>query len=122
MSERDETPEDRREQPERPAVDAFRSMLRAAVVLLLILLAIAGLKSYRDLSTVRAQEAELQRSILETQTQIRALTERVERIHEDPAMLEQLAREELGWVRPRDLVIVLPDSPQAAVEAADAER
>ena len=34
---------------------------------------------------------------------------RVARIERDPTTLEQLAREELGWVRDGDLVIVLPD-------------
>lgn len=89
--------------------DTFRSLLRVAVMTLLLLLAVAGFKSWRDLSVARAHETELEERIDETERSIQVLERRIERIRSDPAMLEQLAREELGWVRDGDLVIVLPD-------------
>ncbi|MEM1178617.1 MAG: septum formation initiator family protein [Acidobacteriota bacterium] len=89
--------------------DTFRSLLRVAVLTLLMLLAVAGIKSYRDLNVARAHEAELEGRIERTEESIDILEQRLERIREDPNMLEQLAREELGWVREGDLVVVLPE-------------
>jgi cell division protein FtsB len=87
---------------------------------LLALLAVAGIKSYRDLAAVRGQEAALRQQVEQTQQRIEALRHRVERLRSDPAALERLAREELGMVRPGDVVIVLPAEdadPPAAPEA-----
>ena len=86
----------------------LRSWLAVAVLLLLGMLAAAGLKSYRDLDEVRSQETDLRQRIEATEGRIRRLDERLERIENDPWTLERLAREELGMVRPGDLVIVLP--------------
>ncbi|MEO1365539.1 MAG: septum formation initiator family protein [Acidobacteriota bacterium] len=89
--------------------DTFRSVLRVAVLTLLMLLAVAGIKSYRDLNVARAHEAELESRIERTEESIEILEKRIERMRDDPTMLEQLAREELGWVRDGDLVVVLPE-------------
>ena len=75
---------------------------------LLGLLAMAGVKSYRDLATARDIENNLRREISETRTRVLALTEQIDRIKNDPATLERIAREELGMVREGDVVIVLP--------------
>ena len=81
------------------------------MVVLLALLAVAGLKSYRDLEAARAQETLIQQRIEATQVTIRGLSGRVDRLREDPAMLERLAREDLGMVRPGDVILVLPEEP-----------
>ena len=73
--------------------DSFRPVLGATVLLVLALLAIAGLKSSRDLETARARER---------------LRVRIDRLRHDPGMLERLAREDLGMVRPGDVIIELP--------------
>lgn len=86
-------------------------MLGAAVILLLVLLAIAGAKSYRDLATARSRERSLLERTEETRERIEALEERIERLRNDPVTLERTAREELGFVYPRDVVIVLPEKP-----------
>ncbi len=95
-------------QTDRPPGRPARSWLAVAVLLLVGMLAAGGLKSYRDLDEVRSQEADLRRRIEATEARIRRLDERLERIANDPWTLERLAREELGMVRPGDLVIVLP--------------
>ncbi|MCP3957083.1 MAG: hypothetical protein GY719_04460 [bacterium] len=87
----------------------MRPFLGAAVLAILALLATAGVKSYRDLGVARDQERELLEEIAEAEERIRVLGARIERIENDPAMLEQLAREELGMVREGDVVIVLPE-------------
>ncbi len=112
----DSAPEDGRTAEDRAADGRaaghpFRSWLGIAVLLLLGLIAAAGFKSYRDLDEVHSQEAELRQNVAATQQRIRRLEARIERIENDPWTLERLAREELGMVRPDDLVIVLPEEP-----------
>lgn len=93
----------------------LRSLLGAAVFLLLALLLTAGLKSYSDLAASRAHEDALDQQIATTRQRIDVLSDRIERIKNDPLTLERLAREDLGLVKPGDVVIVLPtegeDSP-----------
>lgn len=97
-------------------------MLSVTVFALLGLLAMAGVKSYRELAAAQDVEASLRREISETQTRIRALTEHIDRIENDPATLERLAREELGMVREGDLVIVLPEEAESMEAAPTAAR
>ena len=93
--------------------DSFRPVLGAAVVLFLALLAIAALKSYRDLASARAHQHLLERQIHETAARSEWLRLRIDRLHHDPGMLERLAREDLGMVRPGDVIIELPDGAVA---------
>ncbi len=79
------------------------------MLFLLALLATAGFKSYRDLAATRAHEAELAEQIEASEARIRVLREYVRTIEDDPLTLERLAREQLGMVRPGDVVIVLPE-------------
>ncbi len=100
--------------PEAPArTDSFRPVLGATVVLFLALLAIAALKSYRDLSAARAHEHLLATQIAETRARSERLRVRIDRLHHDPGMLERLAREDLGMVHPRDVIIELPEGAVA---------
>ncbi|HEX4964004.1 MAG TPA: septum formation initiator family protein [Thermoanaerobaculia bacterium] len=95
--------------PEAPArTDSFRPVLGAAVVLFLALLAVAALKSYRDLASARAREHLLAAQIEETKARSERLRARIDRLHHDPGMLERLAREDLGMVHPGDVIIELP--------------
>jgi cell division protein FtsB len=82
--------------------------LGVAVVALLGLLAVAGVKSYHDLAMVRQHEAQLAVEIGAAEGRIDTLQQRVERLDLDPLTLERLAREDLGMVLPGDVVIVLP--------------
>ncbi len=95
----------------RPWTQAPWSYLGATVVVLLALLAAAGVKSYRDLDAARAHEATLHLRIEQTEERLLRLGERIGRIEGDPLTLERLAREELGMVYPEDVVIVLPEEP-----------
>ena len=81
-----------------------------AVLVLLGLLATAGVKSFRDLKAARDLEADLEQRIAASQSRIRVLSDYVRMIEEDPLTLERLAREDLGMVKPGDVVIVLPES------------
>lgn len=93
--------------------DSFRPVLGAAVGLFVALLAIASLKSYRDLESARTRERLLETRIEETTSRIEHLRVRIDRLRTDPGTLERLAREDLGMVRPGDVIIELPLDPAA---------
>ena len=86
----------------------FRSLLSALVVFLLLVLATAALKGWRDLDRARAREAELHEKIAGTEQRIESLRARIRDLKDDPATLERIAREDLGLVHPNDVVLVLP--------------
>jgi cell division protein FtsB len=88
--------------------DSFRPVLGATVLLVLALLAIAALKSSRDLEAARARERLLQTRIGETRARSERLRVRIDRLRHDPGMLERLAREDLGMVKPGDVIVELP--------------
>jgi len=98
--------------------DSFRPVLGAAVLLAFALLAIAALKSNRDLQAARAHERMLAAKIAATRAESEHLQVRIDRLRHDPGMLERLAREDLGMVRPRDVVIELPEPKVAPVAPA----
>jgi len=89
----------------------LRSLVTVAVGTALLALAAAGLKSWRDYEQVRARERALEESIAAGERRIRGLERRIESLEKDPATLDSVAREELGLVRPDEVVIVLPESP-----------
>lgn len=98
-----------REAPVRP--DSLRSVLGAAVLFALVLLAFASVKSHRDLVAARDHERLLRTTIGLTEHRIERLHGRIRQLRNDPDTLERLAREELGLVRPGDLVLVLAEEP-----------
>ncbi|MEM7048592.1 MAG: septum formation initiator family protein [Acidobacteriota bacterium] len=87
----------------------MRSLLIGALVLFLTLMVVAAFESYRDLTMVQAREAELQDELAATEDAILDLEERIVGLREDPAILERLAREELGMMKPGEVVILLPE-------------
>jgi cell division protein FtsB len=88
-----------------------RNLVAALGILALLALSIASFESYRDLRMGRGRELELRREISATEGRIESLEQRVSRLRDDPATLEQLAREELMMARPGEVVIVLPEEP-----------
>jgi len=73
----------------------------ATVLLFVALLGIAAWKGSRDLASAREREHLLETRIEDTQG-------RIDRLRSDPGTLERLAREDLGMVRPGDVIIELP--------------
>jgi cell division protein FtsB len=94
--------------------DSFRPVLGATVVLVFALLAIAALKSNRDLQAARSRERLLTSRIAATAAESERLRARIARLHDDPGMLERLAREDLGMVRPGDVIVELPEATAPA--------
>ena len=90
----------------------FPRLLALVVGSLLLLLGLAALSSYRDLSVARDRRQALQGEIEQTHTENEELARLIERLRSDPATLERLAREQGRMMRPDDLVIVIPEDPQ----------
>jgi len=91
-----------------------------ALAFTLLLLAAAGLKSWRDLQTSRAREATILERIRVSEANVERLKQRIDRLGHDGVTLERAAREELGMVKPGDVVIVLPPPPTQAPAPAPA--
>jgi cell division protein FtsB len=79
-----------------------------AAAVLLLAMALAGARSFRDLEAARARTGELSSEIAGAEARIVELERRIELLRDDPVTLERLAREELGLVHPEDVVVVLP--------------
>lgn len=97
----------------------MRPLVRAAVILLLLLLVVAGVQSWRDLTEARQLKSSLETDIAATEESIHVLEDRLKRIETDPSTLEQLAREELGWVSEDDIVFVMPRDGETDDKASD---
>jgi len=89
-------------------IGSLRPVLGASVLLFLTVLGIAGVKSSHDLEAARQRKQMLETRIQASETEIDRLRSRIERLRSDPGLLERLAREDLGMVRPGDVVIELP--------------
>ncbi len=101
-----------------PGARSYPPVLVAVVVSLLLLLAIASIGSYRDLEAARQRQEMLEMRIEATQQSNEELAQRVRRLQDDPAAIERLAREQYRMMRPRDVVVVLPEEPEVATAPA----
>lgn len=95
------------------APSSFRSVLGVTVAFLCVLLLIAALASYREWNTMRQQERQLRQQIEQTRARVEVLQSTVDRLEHldsprEHITLERLARQELGLVRPGDVVVLLP--------------
>ena len=95
---------------------ALRPLGIAVYVCVLLVVAIGGVKTGRDLGTVEAQKADLRQRIDATHAEITRLEDQIQRIDGDPMELERLAREELKMVYPGDIVLVLPPEAEPPSE------
>jgi len=101
-----------------PARSRFRSVLGYASLALIIFLVIAGFRGFRDLGIAQAREEKLMQSIERGEQDIEQLERRVERLRDDPVLLERLARDELGMVRPGEVVVIVEPEQQPAGSTA----
>ena len=92
----------------------LRALLQALYAVALIALASAALKGWRDHQHAVEHERTLEAEIAATEERIATLKLRIDRLQHDPATLDRVAREELGLVKPNEVVIVLPERPSSA--------
>jgi len=88
----------------------LRTLIAALYAVALVALASAALKGWRDHQRAVERENVLQADIAATEARIAALKLRNDRLQHDPATIDREARDELGLVRPDEVVIVLPET------------
>jgi cell division protein FtsB len=81
--------------------------LAAAVSLVLALVSAFEPRGFRRHARLRAQAEALSQRNAQLREDNRRLTQEVEALRNDPAAIERAAREELGFVKPGEIVIHL---------------
>lgn len=102
-----------REQPAPPASPTRRKTLHLLLVfvtLVLVLDALVGEKGLLETTRARRQHRELTASIDRVRTENARLREEARRLREDPSAIESLAREELGLIRPGEMLFIVKDA------------
>jgi cell division protein FtsB len=82
----------------------------AGLVLLAAGLAVYGGQQVLRVRHMRGEIATMERDIVTLRTRTTELSRTVEALRNDPAYVEKLAREELGYVRPGETVLKFPSS------------
>ena len=80
----------------------------AGVGLLVAILAVYGGIPVLRVRAMRGEIAVMERDIATLRARTDELTRTVERLRNDPAYVEKLAREELGYVRPDETILKFP--------------
>ena len=103
----------KREQPEPSPFPARRKtvqLLLLFVTLVLIIDALVGEKGLLETMRASRQHQELTASIERLRLENNRLREQVGRLRDDPATIESVAREELGLIRPGELLFIVKDA------------
>jgi cell division protein FtsB len=79
------------------------------ITVVLIVDALVGEKGLMQSMTARRQYQQLQGSLDELRRENAVLREEMRRLNEDPATIESLARQDLGLIRPGEVVFILKD-------------
>ena len=93
---------------------SVKRLVRFGLVWVGAAIAVAGLVGDRGLAGVwraRRQSQELTRQIHQLREENKALRETARRLREDPATIEDLARRELGLIRPGEKLFIIRDIP-----------
>ena len=84
-------------------------LLLVFVTLVLVIDALVGEKGLLESMRARRQYEQLERSVEDLKRENARLREQTRLLNEDPAAIESLAREELGLMRPGEIVFILKD-------------
>ncbi|MCA1650234.1 MAG: septum formation initiator family protein [Acidobacteria bacterium] len=91
---------------------AVYSLLVFATVVLFVD-ALVGDKGLTETARARRQHTDLSESIERLRRENAALREQMRRLKEDPDAIESLAREELGLIRPGEVLFIIKDAKPA---------
>ena len=80
----------------------------AGLVLLALGLTVYGGQQVLRVRHMRGEIAAMERDIVSLRARTDELSRTVERLRNDPAYVEKLAREELGYVRPDETILKFP--------------
>jgi cell division protein FtsB len=85
-----------------------------AVVVLTLGLAVYGSNQVLRITHMHREMETMERDIVTLRARAEELSRAVERLRNDPAYIEKLAREELGYVRPDETVLKFPSAGRGA--------
>ena len=91
-----------------------RKLLRIALVLaagVIVLDALAGDRGLLAMIRVRAQYRTLAATLARDRAENARLAEQARRLRDDPTAIEEVARRELGLIRPGERVFIIKDLP-----------
>lgn len=89
-----------------------RLLLVAAAAVLVTLLLAWGVRGTLRIRAMRQEIMTVERDIATLRARAATLTETIDRLRNDPAYLEKLAREEYGLVREGETVLKFPSKPK----------
>ena len=89
-----------------------RLVIIAAAAVLVTLLIGWGVRGALRIRAMRQEIATVERDIATLRARAATLTETIDRLRNDPAYLEKLAREEYGLVREGETVLKFPSKPK----------
>ena len=84
----------------------------AGVLALLLVAGVLGDKGVLQLWRLRAEVEGLNRDVQALEAENERLSRAIAELRDDPSVLERIAREELGLVRPGERVLRFPRSPR----------
>ena len=82
----------------------------AAIVIVVLALSAYGTRAVLRVSEMRREIDAMERDLVTLRARTEALTRTVDRLRNDPAYIEKLAREDLGYVREGETVLKFPKS------------
>jgi cell division protein FtsB len=109
---------------ERRNVRRQRSAIVAFVIVFLggTAAALFGDRGYLDVERKRQQHRELAETHAARLERVEALRREVDRLRTDPTAVERIAREELGYVAPGEITLLLPGDDPAKPRRLDAKK
>ena len=90
-----------------------RALGLVAVVLVVLALSAYGTRAVLRVSEMRREMAAMERDLVTLRARADELGKTVDRLRHDPAYIEKLAREDLGYVREGETVLKFPKSDPA---------
>ena len=88
-------------------------MLLVFVTLVLVINALVGERGLMETLRARKQHQELVGSIERLRTENARLRDEARRLRTDPATIEALARQELGLIKPGEMLFIIKDAKSA---------
>ncbi len=92
-----------------PANSGWLWSAAVAVGVVVLVVAVAGVKSWSDLRMSQITADRLGQELARVDQSVGRLQQRIHLLQSNSELLERVAREELGVVRPDEIVIILPE-------------
>ena len=100
-----------RKKASRPLVQQFLQYLLIFVSVVAIVVGLVGKNGFLELVRVRQQHRALEAALAQARAHNMRLRYDVKRLNDDPSSIEEIARGELGLIRPGEKLFIVKDIP-----------